>query len=214
MTDTGFLDPNKLFLQTFSFWFEKTGIIKYQSLGSDLRSIIQDHHQQFIINTVNENNIITLEELKILLLEEFDNIQSISVSTLCNFLNNVERITLKRSTPIEEKRNNEETRHKIKDFILNLQPEGILYNYNCIFIDETEFNINMIKGRSQSKAGAPAFVKTKTKRATNVTIIFALSAEGVESYHAKIVNGGTTGKRSKKQYKASFYLCFFYKSGN
>ncbi|OAD79466.1 hypothetical protein PHYBLDRAFT_58515 [Phycomyces blakesleeanus NRRL 1555(-)] len=57
-------------------------------VGSDLRNIIQDHHQQFIIKAVNENNTITLEELKILLLEEFDNIQSISASTLYNFLNN------------------------------------------------------------------------------------------------------------------------------
>ncbi|OAD72017.1 hypothetical protein PHYBLDRAFT_68706 [Phycomyces blakesleeanus NRRL 1555(-)] len=102
------------------------------------------------------------------------------------------RITLKRSTPIEEKRNDEETCHKRKDFILSLQPEGILYNHNCIFIDEAGFNINMIKGHTRSKAGAPAFVKTKIKRATNVTILFALSAEGVESCHAKIVKGGTT----------------------
>ncbi|OAD77378.1 Homeodomain-like DNA binding domain-containing transcription factor [Phycomyces blakesleeanus NRRL 1555(-)] len=173
--------------------FEKTGTIEYQSLGGDLRSIIQDHHRQFIINAVDENNTITLEELKTKLLEEFDDIHSISTSTLCNFLNNVERITLKGSTAMEEKRNYEETRRKRKKFISSLLREGILYNQNCIFIGEADFNISMIKGRSRSKAGLPAFVKTKTKRATSVTMLFALSAEGVESCHARVVKDDTTG---------------------
>lgn len=76
---------------------------------------------------------------------------------------------------------------------MSLQPEGILYNKNCIFIDEAGFNINMVKGRARAKAGQRALIKTSTKRAKNVTILFAISADGVKSCHAKIVDGGTTG---------------------
>lgn len=99
-----------------------------------------------IIESFNENNTITLEELrKTKVLENFGDIDSISVITLYKFLNKEERLTLKRSTPKEEKRNDPVTLLKRKKFVLiSLQPEGILHNSNCIFIDEAGFNINMI----------------------------------------------------------------------
>lgn len=173
--------------------YEQTGSTSYQLLGGDLRSIIQEHHREFIVNAVDENNIITLAELKTKLVEQFSDIENIAISTLCRHLKYVERLTLKRSTAMEEKRNDIVTLQKRKDFVMSLQPEGILYNKNCIFIDEAGFNINMVKGRARAKAGERAVIVTKTKRAKNVTILFALSADGVESCHAKVVEGGTTG---------------------
>ena len=75
-----------------------------------------------------------------------------------------------------------------------MQLEGILCNQNCIFIDEAEFNVSIIKSRARSKAEKPAFVETKTKRATNITTLLALSNDGIESCRVKVVKGGTTGK--------------------
>jgi hypothetical protein len=163
-------------------------------LGGDLRRVIHEEHREFIIQTVDDDNDITLEELKDKFLDHFSKIRNIGVSTLCRFLKDVERITLKRSTPMEEKRNDPNTLLKRKEFVMSLQPEGILYNQNCIFIDEAGFTVNMVKGRARAKEGEPALVKTKSKRAKNITILLALSTEGVESCHAKIVDGGTTGK--------------------
>ncbi|KAI9336058.1 hypothetical protein BD770DRAFT_299451, partial [Pilaira anomala] len=144
-----------------------------------------EHHRQFIIDIVDKNNTITFEELRVNILERFEDIQNISIATLCNFVKNIERITLKKSTPMELKRNDPTTLKQRKEFVMSLQPEGVLYNMNCIFIDEAGFNVNMIKGRARAKAGKPAFVKTCTKRAKNVSIFFALSAFGVESCHVK-----------------------------
>ncbi|CEG64344.1 hypothetical protein RMATCC62417_01330 [Rhizopus microsporus] len=44
--------------------YEETGSTDYKRLGGDLRSIIQEVHREFIVETVDNNNTITLEELK------------------------------------------------------------------------------------------------------------------------------------------------------
>ena len=113
---------------------------------------IDEEHKQAIIDIVDPNNTITLAELQQQLLEMFPDIRKISISTLCKFLKNVARLTLKRATPMEEKRNDYDTLKKRKEIVGSLQPEAILYNKNCIFIDEAGFNINMIKGRARAKA--------------------------------------------------------------
>lgn len=59
---------------------------------------------------------------------------------------------------MEEKRNDPTTLEKRKEFVMSLKLEGILFNMNCIFIDEAGFNANMIKDRARSKAGKPAFI--------------------------------------------------------
>ncbi|OAD68851.1 Homeodomain-like DNA binding domain-containing transcription factor [Phycomyces blakesleeanus NRRL 1555(-)] len=139
---------------------EETRSVKYKPLGGDLRSIIEEHHKCFILDVIAENSTITLEELRLEVISHFDDVKNVSVSTLCKYLRHFVRITLKRATPIEEKRNNEITLAKRHDFILSLQPEGILYYQNCIFIDEAGFNFNLIKGRARTKAGQPALVMT------------------------------------------------------
>ncbi|OAD74856.1 Homeodomain-like DNA binding domain-containing transcription factor [Phycomyces blakesleeanus NRRL 1555(-)] len=44
--------------------FERTGSVEYKSLGSDFRTIIKDHHKQFILDIIDSNNTITLAELQ------------------------------------------------------------------------------------------------------------------------------------------------------
>ncbi|OAD72177.1 Homeodomain-like DNA binding domain-containing transcription factor [Phycomyces blakesleeanus NRRL 1555(-)] len=44
--------------------FERTGSVEYKSLGGDFRTIIKDHHKQFILDMIDSNNTITLAELQ------------------------------------------------------------------------------------------------------------------------------------------------------
>ena len=83
------------------------GTTEYRQMGGDLRSILKEEHRQAMIDIVDANNTITLAELQELVLEKFPEIKKISVSTLCRYLNKVVRMTLKRATPMEEKRNDE-----------------------------------------------------------------------------------------------------------
>ncbi|KAF1803278.1 Homeodomain-like DNA binding domain-containing transcription factor [Mucor lusitanicus] len=93
--------------------YEETGSIEYKSVGGDNRSKIKEHHRQFLLNAIEENNTITLEELQSKLIKEFGDIQSIGLSTLCKFLkHNAEKITLKRAAPRGKKRNGPDT-HKV-----------------------------------------------------------------------------------------------------
>ncbi|OAD79385.1 Homeodomain-like DNA binding domain-containing transcription factor [Phycomyces blakesleeanus NRRL 1555(-)] len=183
--------------------FERTGSVEYKSLGGNFRTISKDHHKQFIMDVIDSNNTITLAELQQELmianmLSQYEYVlicdkSNIQVSGSPHHLCYIERITLKKAVPIEVKRKDEVTLRKRCDFILSLQLKEILYSQNCIFIDEASFNINLIQGRVRAKAEEHALVPTKFKRAKNVTILFALSSEGVELCHTKIVEGETTG---------------------
>lgn len=74
--------------------YEKTGSSSYKDLGGDLRSIIQEHHRKFIVDAVDENNVITLEELRTKIINHFSDINRISISTICNYLKYVERLII------------------------------------------------------------------------------------------------------------------------
>lgn len=113
--------------------YEETGSIEYKSVGGDNRSKIKEHHRQFLLNAIEENNTITLEELQSKLIKEFGDIQSIGLSTLCKFLkHNAEKITLKRAAPRGKKRNGPDTHKVWKEFVMNLQPEGALLHISWL----------------------------------------------------------------------------------
>ncbi|KAI9260362.1 hypothetical protein EDC94DRAFT_660143 [Helicostylum pulchrum] len=82
---------------------EQSGTIEYQPLDGGLKSLIKDKHKKFIIQTIDEDNTITLFELRKKIEGHFKDIKSIGISTLSRFLK-YERITLKRAMPIEGKR--------------------------------------------------------------------------------------------------------------
>ncbi|KAG1466236.1 hypothetical protein G6F56_004726 [Rhizopus delemar] len=58
---------------------------------------------------------------------------------------------------------------------------GKLIDYisNCVFVDESGFNINTCPPSARSAVGAPAIVTTKSIRATSRMILGAISAMGV-----------------------------------
>ncbi|OAD78087.1 hypothetical protein PHYBLDRAFT_68410 [Phycomyces blakesleeanus NRRL 1555(-)] len=110
--------------------FKRTRSMEYKSLDSDLRPIIKDYHKQLILNIIDKK---------------------ISICILCNDLQYIETVTLKRVTAIEEKRNDEMTLRKRHKYILRLQLEEILYSQNCIFINEADFNFYLIKSYIRAK---------------------------------------------------------------
>ncbi|CEP17317.1 hypothetical protein [Parasitella parasitica] len=100
--------------------------------------------------------------------------------------------TLKRTKPVEEKRNDPTTIAKRNACVENMQFDSVSYKINSIFVDEAGFDANLIREQGWSKKGESSIVKTKTKRAINVSILAAISYQGVEIIQEKMVNGGTT----------------------
>ncbi|OAD72394.1 hypothetical protein PHYBLDRAFT_146586 [Phycomyces blakesleeanus NRRL 1555(-)] len=135
----------------------------------------------------------TIGIIKDKLLEQFPGLQDVGISPqqIHKHIYTKVGFTLKRTKPVEEKRNTPNVIKSRFEFASMLQQLGISYQTNCIFVDEAGFNANLIRERGLSKKGSNAVVRTKTKRAFNITIMAAISFQGVEDVTAKMVAGST-----------------------
>lgn len=55
----------------------------------------------------------------------------------------------------------------------------MIYLQNCVFLDESGFDINMTRERAWSTREEPAVVETPSGRATSHTVLGAISSVGV-----------------------------------
>ncbi|CAO0796517.1 unnamed protein product [Mucor circinelloides] len=158
---------------------------------------IHQEHSQFIQDILDEDCTVTVGFMRGKLFEQFPQLQEQGLDPSTLYKHIVKQhigFTLKRTKPVEEKRNDPTTIARRKAYVDNMPIDGVSYKTNCIFLDEAGFNANLIRGEGWSRKGENSVVKTKTKRALNITILAAISYQGVESIQAKVVPGGTTGK--------------------
>lgn len=59
---------------------------------------------------------------------------------------------------------------------------------NCIFVDESRFDINMRPTTARSTKGTPAIVTTPSARAVSHTILGVISAMGVVNIKIRVPN--------------------------
>ncbi|KAL7309335.1 hypothetical protein PS15m_012261 [Mucor circinelloides] len=157
---------------------------------------IRQERSQFIQDILDEDCTVTAGFMREKLFEQFPQLQEpgLDPSTLYKHIVKHIGFTLKRTKPVEEKRNDPTTIARRRAYVDNIPIDGVSYKTNCIFLDEAGFNANLIRGEGWSRKGENGVVKTKTKRALNVTILAAILYQGVESIQAKVVPGGTTGQ--------------------
>ncbi|KAF1802554.1 hypothetical protein FB192DRAFT_1280410 [Mucor lusitanicus] len=62
------------------------------------------------------------------------------------------------------------------------------YLNNCVFVDESAFDINMRPATARSASGTPAIVTTPSTRAVSHTILGAISAMGVVNIEIRLPN--------------------------
>lgn len=158
---------------------------------------LTDEHEDFIVNFLDEDCTKTLGMMRQALMDNYPNLaeKGVAINTVWSFLVHRIGFTLKRTKAIEEKRNEPEQLERRKYFVGPYMAErGMAYKTNCIFVDEAGFNATLIRGEGWSKKGNESVVKTKYKRALNITILAGISYNGLENISAKIVKGGTNGK--------------------
>ncbi|KAG1092200.1 hypothetical protein G6F42_019259 [Rhizopus arrhizus] len=153
---------------------------------------IHQEHSQFIQDILDEGCTVTVGFMRGKLFEQFPQLQEqgLDPSTLYKHIVKHIGFTLKRTKPVEEKRNDPTTIARRKAYVDNMPIDGVSYKTNCIFLDEAGFNATLL----EVKDGENSVVKTKTKRALNVIIRAAISYQGVESIQAKVAPGGKTGQ--------------------
>jgi len=135
---------------------------------------------------VEEYPAATLKEIKRIL---FERIQvDISVSSVQNALHNL-RITLKRFTRILDRVNSPETLKKRKDYAEDFIHNAPNTNKNCIFIDESGFNLHLSRSTGRSRKGVRASITLPTVRGRTVSLILAVNQEKI--LHHKILDRST-----------------------
>lgn len=157
-------------------------------------------HQEFLRDTLDQDCTKTLDILKEELMSNFPDLTEMNNSTSGVWRFFIKRIgyTLARTKAVKERRNTPETINAPYEYVNKLLKEGIVYNNNCIFVDEAGFNANLIRGFGYSKKGSQNVVSTQSKRALNISILAGILYHGIENVSVKKVKGGTIGEIFKE----------------
>ena len=117
-----------------------------------------DEHSLHISNQMDNDCQLTLGRIRDNLFEDFPDLadKGISVQQIHRHIGEKIGFTLKQIKTVVERRNAPDVILSRKNFVLNLHQEGISYKTNCIFVDESGFNANLIRSRGWSKKGEDA----------------------------------------------------------
>lgn len=89
-------------------------------------------------------------------------------------------LSMKRLEKIPARRNHIDVINARKDSVEEwIADANMDFEKNCVFIDEAGFNINITCNQDWSKKGTPAKAIVPTARSTSITILDAISADGV-----------------------------------
>lgn len=181
-------------LQSIVKIYNETGRVAVKSKGGKTRVVITDEMLEAIKDLVDDNPAITLGEIQVTIGTAF-NMEPLASITAIDYALKV-RIgyTLKRLHKYPSRRNDPTIKLERVTYINKLMTEGISYTANCIFVDESGFNLWTTKGQARSKRGLPAFRIVSSNRKRNLSLIAAMSVHGVEWCAMNSTNHGTTGE--------------------
>ncbi|CEP09722.1 hypothetical protein [Parasitella parasitica] len=135
-------------------------------------------HQDFVQNIIENDPQIFTEDIIDRLSEKFEGF-SISKSQLNHHLRNTMLISVKRPTFEAEVRNSAENLQTRYELFMQWKDSNLDFTQNCVFIDESGFNINLRNTWARSKKGTPAIVEIPKTKAVSHTIIGAINASSI-----------------------------------
>ncbi|KAI8360726.1 hypothetical protein EDC96DRAFT_566064 [Choanephora cucurbitarum] len=95
-------------------------------------------------------------------------------------INSFEGLTIKKTRVAEFMKNELPKLSRLRAaWVAEWIAKGIDYHNNCIFVDESGFNVNMTRGRAWSKKGEPAIEETPSTKAVSKTALGAVSSAGI-----------------------------------
>ncbi|OAD73962.1 Homeodomain-like DNA binding domain-containing transcription factor [Phycomyces blakesleeanus NRRL 1555(-)] len=149
---------------------------------------ITDEHLKFIQDLLDKCCTLMLGQMREELFRKYPELQdqNLSISGLHKHIINNIGFTLKRTKPVEEKRNDSKTIELRKVCVDSMHTNGLLYKTNCIFVNKAGFNANLIREQGWSKKDKASIVKTKLKKVLNISIFAGISYQGFESVWAKL----------------------------
>ncbi|KAI8330173.1 hypothetical protein BC941DRAFT_475724 [Chlamydoabsidia padenii] len=109
------------------------------------------------------------------LLKQFHDLK-VSRSTVNNFMGRECNLPLKKADFHSVERNSQAKIEERYDWVLKWENTDMNFLTNCVFLDESAFDINMKRSRAWSKKGTRAIVIRPTTRANTTSILGAISA--------------------------------------
>ncbi|ORE19834.1 hypothetical protein BCV71DRAFT_262559 [Rhizopus microsporus] len=165
------------------------------------KCILTEEHKTTVINFIDANPSAAVVEVTEHLLKRFHDLK-VSCSTVYNFMRSECNLSLKKADFHSIQRNSPAKMEERHDWVRKWENTDMNFLTNCVFLDESAFDINMKRSRAWSKKGTRAIVTRPTTRANTTTILGAISAAG-------LITIGVKKKKSRpaKKRKADGYIC-------
>lgn len=144
--------------------------------------------REFLNNCIDENCLVTLQELKEKIQMQF-NIQ-LCLATIGKTLDGM-LYTVKMVSDVPAQRNSADNKRIRMEYAQWYLQEG--QNRTSVFIDETGFNVWTRRNYGRAIRGQRAFRTKAAQRGRNLTIIMAITSEGLVHFEFNV--GGVTAER-------------------
>lgn len=165
--------------------YQSDNLVAYKPRGGARNVKILQLHTDYLKKLIDEEdqeNIFTLEQLKLKLLAEFPDhftsFNSIGVDGLRLHFDQHLQVTMQR---VDEVKSVPSSENEKRVYCQGLTEHGVRYMTNCVFVAEISFKICVITGRARSIKGKRSSVLSKSKKSNLVSLIGAISPRKIES---------------------------------
>ncbi|KAG2209381.1 hypothetical protein INT45_010803, partial [Circinella minor] len=141
-------------------------------------SQLNEAHKFHLINFFDEDCMATIQDAVEDLTAKFADLD-IKKSRVAEFMKEECNLSIKVVSRHPVARNKEETLQKRADWVEKWVQNGMDYLKNCIFVDESGFDINMHRSRGWSPRSSKSITETPSTKATSHSVLGAISAIGV-----------------------------------
>ncbi|KAG1154888.1 hypothetical protein G6F36_014442 [Rhizopus arrhizus] len=135
-------------------------------------------------NFINANPSATVVEVSEHLLKRFHDLK-VSRSTVNNFMRRECNLSLKKADFHSVERNSPAKIEELCNWVCKWENTDMNFLTNCVFLDESAFDINMKRSRAWSKKGSRAIFTRPTTRANTTSILSAISASDLITVSVK-----------------------------
>jgi transposase len=184
--------------------YEETGSVMTKKRGGEKKGDLDETHVAYLTRLLDEQDITTAKDLKTKMMEGLGtttaDLSGLSVSSIQRCIKANIGFSLKRKPRYPIQRNDEEILQKRYEFVQKLFLDSIDYRHNCIFVEESGFNLWLIKGQAYSPKVDKPNVPIYRSRARNISIVAAISNNGVEYSTANLMLSSAHGGGITTQY--------------
>ncbi|CEJ05592.1 hypothetical protein RMCBS344292_19530 [Rhizopus microsporus] len=142
------------------------------------KCVLTEEHKTTVINFIDANPSATVVEVISHLLKRFNNLK-VSRSTVYNFMRRECNLSLKKADFHSIERNSPAKIEERHDWVRKWENTDMNFLANCVFLDESAFDIKMKQSRAWPTKGTRAIVTRSTTRANTTSILGAISAAGL-----------------------------------